>query len=53
MPGSRERVTRVFEHVAPGRMPLFEILCQYHPIYWDVCGRPPGLTMLGPPPRAA
>ncbi len=41
MPGSRERVAKAFEHVAPDRTPLFEIFCQYHPIYWDVCGRNP------------
>jgi len=30
---------RAFAHQQPDRTPLFEILCAYHPIYWDICGR--------------
>lgn len=41
MPGSRERVLRAFAHQEPDRTPLFEIFCEFHPIYWDICGRNP------------
>ena len=39
MPGSRARVLKAFAHEEPDRTPLFEIFCDFHPIYWEVCGR--------------
>ena len=39
MAGSRERVLKAFAHEEPDRTPLFEIFCEFHPLYWDICGR--------------
>jgi hypothetical protein len=41
MPGSRERVLKAFAHQESDRTPLFEIFCEFHPIYWDIAGRNP------------
>ena len=39
MVGAMERVHKAFAHEVPDRTPLFEIFSQFHPIYWDICGR--------------
>jgi len=35
------RVLNALSHVENDRTPLFEIFWEFHPLYWDICGRNP------------
>ncbi|MFA6715401.1 MAG: uroporphyrinogen decarboxylase family protein [Victivallaceae bacterium] len=38
---SHVRIRNAFMHLENDRTPLFELFWDFHPIYWDVCGRNP------------